>query len=127
MIISSSILIKRNVSYKRCRENENTQFVFNNPPPSKFVSFLDNVEKCGRARRVTYENVIRRNRLPCRVTKVTDTLSNCNTYCFSTVTMVTRTRLDVTLNEVDPSSCSEQLLCGICVGARIIRSPVTSS
>jgi hypothetical protein len=32
-----------------------------------------------------------RTRIACWITKATDTLSICNTYCFSTATMVTRT------------------------------------
>jgi hypothetical protein len=39
-------------------------------------------------------NIIRRMRFTCCITKATDTLRICNTYCFSTATMVTRTRLD---------------------------------
>ena len=36
MIISQSILFKiRNVSHKRCRENQNTRLMFINPPPRK--------------------------------------------------------------------------------------------
>jgi hypothetical protein len=36
-------------------------------------------------------------RIACWITKATDTLIICNTYCLSTATVVTRTRLNVTL------------------------------
>ena len=36
-------------------------------------------------------------RIACWVTKATETLKICNTYCFSTTTMVKRTRFIVTL------------------------------
>jgi len=38
-----------------------------------------------------------RMRTACCITKATYTLTICNTYCFSTATIVARTRLDVTL------------------------------
>jgi len=36
-------------------------------------------------------------RIACCITKATNTLTICNTHCFSTTTMVARTRLNVTL------------------------------
>jgi hypothetical protein len=45
----------------------------------------------------TDENIIRRMRFACWIIMATDTLIICNTYCFSTAIMVTRTRLKVTL------------------------------
>jgi hypothetical protein len=59
----------------------------------------DNVEKYCRTGQATYYNIIRRMRFACRITKArtqTHTI-RCNTYCFSTATMVTRERLNVTL------------------------------
>jgi len=44
-------------------------------------------------------NIIRRMRVAGWVTKVKDTLRICNTDCFSTVTIVMRTRLNVALQE----------------------------
>ena len=41
--------------------------------------------------------IIRRMRFACWITKATHTLGVYNTYCFATVTMVTPTRLNVTL------------------------------
>jgi hypothetical protein len=55
------------------------------------------VEKYGGARQVTDDNIIGRMRFACWITKATDTLRICNTYCFFTATMVTRTRLNITL------------------------------
>ena len=64
-------------------------------------SLWDNMEKYGRAGEATDGNIIRRMRFARSITKATHTpthtLRICNTYCFSTVTMVSRTRLIVTL------------------------------
>jgi len=65
----------------------------------------DDVEKCGRVSHITYDNIIRRFSFPFRGTKATDTLSKCNTYCVSTVTMITLTRLYVTVNVHYLSRC----------------------
>ena len=96
----------RTVSDQSCRENEHVHFMFNNPPPKKKKnSFLlwDNVEKYGRGRQSTVD-IIRRLRIARRTTNTkiqththTHTLIIFNTYCFPTVTMVMRTRLNVTL------------------------------
>jgi hypothetical protein len=52
----------------------------------------------GRARRATDDKITRRMRFACRKTKarIQTHLKTCNIYCFSTATMVARTRLDVT-------------------------------
>ena len=43
---------------------------------SRSINFLwDNVEKYGRARHATYDNIIRRMRFACWITKATDTHS----------------------------------------------------
>jgi hypothetical protein len=65
-----TLLIMRNVSDKRCRENQNTHFTFR-----KSRRLWDNVEKCGRARQVTDGNIIRRMHIACCITKATDTRS----------------------------------------------------
>ena len=45
---------------------------------------------------MTDDNIIRRMRFVCRITKATDTqLRTCNTYCYSAAIMVARTRLNV--------------------------------
>jgi hypothetical protein len=56
-----------------------------------------NVEKCGTARQVTCGYTILHMTFACWTTKATQTLRIYTTYCFSTATMVTRTRLYVTL------------------------------
>jgi hypothetical protein len=77
MIISRWILLRiRNVSDKSCRENQNTHFMFNNFFPSrKSCRLWDNVGKYGTARQDTDDNIIRRMRFACRITKATDTHS----------------------------------------------------
>jgi hypothetical protein len=41
------------------------------------VNLQDNVEKCGRAGQSKDDNIIRRIRFPCWITKATDTHSEC--------------------------------------------------
>ena len=55
------------------------------------------MEKYGTARQATDGNIIRRMRFACWITKATDIHSEYVILCFSTATMVTRTRLSVTL------------------------------
>jgi hypothetical protein len=58
-----------------CIENQNTCFMFNNfpqpPPPRKSRLLRDNVEH-GRSKHATDDNVIRRRRIVCWITKATD-------------------------------------------------------
>jgi hypothetical protein len=55
------------------------------------------VEKCGRARQAADYNIILRMRFACWITTATDTDSEYVILnCFSTATVVTRTRLNVT-------------------------------
>jgi hypothetical protein len=58
-----------------------------------------NVKKYGTARQYTDENIIRRMHIACLITTAADRreLIILNTYCFPTTTMVTRTRLHITL------------------------------
>jgi len=51
-----------------------------------------NIEDCGKP-----QMTIWRMRIACWITKATHTLTVCNIYCFSTTTIVVRTRLIVTL------------------------------
>jgi len=60
----------------------------------KSCRLWDNVEKCGKAREVT-GNWIRPMGFAWWITRATETIGTCNTYCFSTATMVTLTRLNV--------------------------------
>jgi hypothetical protein len=97
LIISRSILLRmKNVSDKSCRENQNARFVFNNFfRKSCLFSSEKNIAKQGRP-----QMTIWRMRILCWITKVTHTI--CNTHCFSTATMVARTRLGVTFIRILP-------------------------
>jgi hypothetical protein len=97
-MVSRWILLRmRNVSDERCRQNQNTNFLFNSfpPPPQKSYCLWDNVEKYARARQATGDNIIWRMCFACWVTKAADTLSRCNIYCFSMATMVIQEHLSV--------------------------------
>jgi hypothetical protein len=59
---------------KSCRENQNTHCIFNTFF-FKIVQFWDNVEKYGTARQTTDNNITRRMRSACRITKAVDTHS----------------------------------------------------
>ena len=95
LIISDWILLRmRNVSDKSCRVNQNTHFVFN-------IFFR-------RSRRLwdSVEKIVQQGRPQMTIWRLptdthththTHTLRICNTYCFSTATMVARTRLIVRL------------------------------
>jgi hypothetical protein len=63
----------------------------------KSYRLWDNVEKYGTASQATGDNVIRRMRFACWITKATNTFRICHNFCFSRATLVTRTRLNVTL------------------------------
>jgi hypothetical protein len=54
------------------------------------------MDKYGRVKEATDENKIWRMRIACWIAEATDTYSVCNTYCYPTVTMVTRTHPTVT-------------------------------
>jgi hypothetical protein len=79
-----------------CSENHNTHCMFNNVFP-KSCRLWDNVEKSCTAGEATDDDIIRRMRNACYITKATDnTFAICNIYYFSTATVVMRTRLNVT-------------------------------
>jgi len=82
----------RNVSDKNCRGNQNTHFVLN---IFSCENGAVNVEQFCTAGQP--QMTIRRMRIACWILKATNTLTICNTHCFSTATMVARTRLNVTL------------------------------
>jgi hypothetical protein len=90
------ILIIRNVSDKICWGNQNKHFISSNIS-SKIVPFMRKCRKIWRSQggRTTW-----RMRVVCRKTKATQTHTDwgyvLRTFCFSTATMVTPTRLDVT-------------------------------
>jgi hypothetical protein len=80
LIISRQIHLRmRNVPDESCRENQNTQFTLNNFF-SKFVPFMRYVEKYGRVRQATDDNIIRRMSFACWITKATDTHSEYVTF-----------------------------------------------
>jgi hypothetical protein len=105
MIISRSVLLRiRNVS-DRVVEKIKTHILCSITYFRKSCRLWDNVEKYGTARQTTDDNIIRRMRFACWITKATDTHTHTHThtqnmkystYCFSMATMVTRTRLNVT-------------------------------
>jgi hypothetical protein len=99
MTISRSVLLKmRSVSHKICRENQNTHFTFSNFFFfRKLCRLWDNEQRYGKARQPTDDNILRRMCMRCWITKATDKHRICNTDCFSTATIVTRTCLNVTL------------------------------
>jgi hypothetical protein len=78
MTASRWILLRmRNISDKICSENQNTHFMLNiiPPPLRKWCPLWDNAEKYGTAIQVTEDNMIRRMRFACWITKATDTHS----------------------------------------------------
>ena len=82
----------RNVSDKRCRENKNTHFVFSDVFLfRKSCRLWDTVEKCCRSEQATDDNVAHAHLLlDTQGYKLIHKV--CNTHCFSTPTMVARTR-----------------------------------
>jgi hypothetical protein len=96
-MVSRWILLKMiNISDKRRRENQKKYFKLNNVL-LKSCRLWENVEKYCTAGQTTYGKIIQRMRIACWITTATDKISICNTYCFSTATMVTRTHFNVTL------------------------------
>jgi len=97
MIISSWLIVKmRNVSDENCVQYQNTFFV-QKGVFGKSCRLWGNVEKYDRGRQITDGGRILHIRTACCITKVTDIP---NIYCFSTVTIVTRTLLDITLQYI---------------------------
>ena len=78
MIITCTFLHRmRNVSDKRCRENQNTHFIFNKFLPRKSCLLWDNVEKYCRVGDVTKDNITRRMHFAWWIPKGTNTHSEC--------------------------------------------------
>ena len=98
MVISRCILLQmRNVSHKSCRENYSTHFVFNKFL-LKIVPFMRQYGKMWYSnRQVRCDNITQRMCIACWITGATGTHSEYVTHCFSTTTMVMRTRLIITL------------------------------
>ena len=85
----------RNISGKPNRENRNKHFRFNNFFFKRSVFEIINIVKPDRP-----QMAIWRMRIACWVTKATNTLRICNTYCLSTATMVAGARLNILLKLV---------------------------
>jgi hypothetical protein len=90
----------RNVSLKHCRENQNIfcSVFFS----SEIMPFVDDVEEYGKSRQATDDNLIRRRKdVICLLVILRKerkfTVVIFNIYCFSTATLVARTRPSVTL------------------------------
>jgi hypothetical protein len=79
-----------------CRENQNTNFVFSNIFFRKLCRLWDNVEKYFNAGQATDDKIAHAHCMLCTYV-YKHTLRKCNTYCFSTATMVAGTPLTVTL------------------------------
>jgi len=69
----------------------------------KSCCLWDNVEKYGKARQATYDNIFWHVRFACWITKVTDTPSEYSNYCFSTATMVMQTQFNFKLLHTFPA------------------------
>jgi hypothetical protein len=97
MILSRRIRLRmRNVSDKTV-ETVTPHISCSTDSVPALYCLWENVGKHSRAGQATDNNILRRTRFTCRITKVgIHTLIICNTYCFQAPTMVTRTRLDVT-------------------------------
>jgi hypothetical protein len=65
----------KHVSDKSCTENQNTHFMSNNFFSENRAVYEIMWKKYGRARQTTDDNIIRRMRFACRITKATDTHS----------------------------------------------------
>jgi hypothetical protein len=97
VILRSVLLRTRNVTDKSCTENQNTYFVYS-------IFFFENRAVCdilwekkyGIARQATDDNMAR---ALCIMGNYgyRHAVRICNTYCFSTTTMVARTGRNVTL------------------------------
>ena len=90
-----ALLRTTNVSDKIYRENQNTYFMFNSLFSENRAFYEVMRDKNDTTGQATDDNSKLRTRIACRITEATGTY---NTYCFSTATVVTRTRLSVTLH-----------------------------
>ena len=92
-----SLSVRLRMSFRQSRrENQNMHFVFNNFFPENGAVYEIIWKKCCRAGQATDD---RRAHAHCMVNAwgYKDTHKICNTYCFSTATMVTWTLLNCTL------------------------------
>jgi len=97
-ITSRSILLRiKNVSDISCRENQNAYFMWNYIFFQISCPLWDNVCKYSWVWKAIYDNTTQRHCM-LNTWNYKYTLRICNTYWFSTVTMVTRTRFNITFN-----------------------------
>jgi len=97
LFISRFIFLRmRNISDKRCRENRNILFIMNSfflENRALYGIMWKNIVELGRPRMT-----VRPMRITCWIPKATNALRICNSYCFSTATVVARKRLIVPLH-----------------------------
>jgi hypothetical protein len=97
MIICRSIFLRMKNLLPKTVEKIKTNTLCSITSFRKSCHLWDNVQKYGTARQATADNIIWRIHIVvCWKTKAVNTLRICNTYCFSTATIVTRTRLNIT-------------------------------
>jgi hypothetical protein len=106
-VMDGNISLKPSWNFRRfrsCRENQNTNFIFSisfSWKSSLFFFFLENTVQPYRP-----QMTIRRMRCACWITKASVRHSEYNSFGFSTVTVVTWTRLSVTFYIACPVSSS---------------------
>ena len=93
----------RNFSRKTRKENQKTELVFN----SVFLKIVSFMRKCGKIFLDSdrLKMTIWRMCIAGWIPKATNTYTIRNTYCFSTATMVKRTRLNATFTHTLCMSC----------------------
>jgi len=120
-ITSRSVLLRmRNVSDKICREKQNTHFIIN-IFFRKSCPLWHNLEKYCRAEHATDDNMAQEHCTP-DTSGYRHTPTICNSYCFSTATMVARTPLrSVRRYSTLPVVLHARHLSSSCLGSRRYR------
>ena len=98
MMFCSILVRMRYVSEASCTPNQNTHFMFNNTPPQKKNCAIYEIMWKNMVEPDRPQATIWRVSTACWITKAAYTLRIRSSYCLSTATMVTRTRLNVTLH-----------------------------
>jgi hypothetical protein len=91
------LLRMRNDSDKVCTVNQNQNFTFNSFFSENLAVYETMWKKFCGAGEATDDNIIRRIRFACWKNKAKSAHLICNSYHFSTITMVTRNHLNVML------------------------------
>jgi len=108
-IISCSDLLGMRIVSDKIVEKSKSHILCSEMFSRKLCLLGDNVEQCCRLGELTYDNLTCRLRFASWITKDCKyTLSVCNTYCFSTATMVTWTRVIICYAYI---ACLVMLLC----------------